>query len=591
MLDGLVVALAYLLATGLRLGGRIDSPEDAGALVVAGCAGVAQVIANIAFNVYWRDWGVAALEDLVALVKASALVAVGLLALNIVSEIHVIPNSAILPGLGLVVLFEGAVKMRPRWRHIAGAAFGAAGGREGAIVVGAGRTGQLLTRDLSDGSRGTRVVCFVDDDPARRGTFVRGVRIEGAVEDLADLIARHRPAVVIIAVRDAPAELVRRVLAKCRDTNVRVRAVRGFQLGSADRSPLRRLDLDDLLQREPVTLDTPEAKSFLEGKRVLVTGGAGSIGSELGRRSLEVDPAELILYDVSESGLHGARASLGSSAQVLLGDVRDQAQLVRDLAAARPDVIFHTAAYKHVDILEANPLQGIATNVLGTANLLAAADETNVGSVVFVSTDKAVAPVSTYGVTKRFGELLTVAYARERRRRYAVVRFGNVLVSAGSVIPTFSRQIDEGGPVTVTHAKTTRYFMTISEAAGLVIRASAIAEPGDLLLFDMGEPLAILGLAKTMIWLRGLRTPDDIAIEITGLRPGEKLHEQLWLAEERPIATSHPRVLRAGAPVHAPPLSDLLRVVDVIRAAVARGDSKAAIAELERVVRAQPVAA
>src|SRR6266508_4422879 len=206
-------------------------------------AGAAQVLANIAFDVYWRDWAVAALEDLVALVKASTLVAVGLFALNLISVEHSIPNSAILPGLGLVLLAEGALKLRPRWRQIIGAAFGAAGGREGAIIVGAGRTGQLLARDLSDGSRGTRVVCFVDDDPARQGTYVRGVRVEGTVADLDTLIERFKPVVVIVAVRDAPAELVRRVLMRCRESAVRVRAVRGFQLASADRSPLRQLDI------------------------------------------------------------------------------------------------------------------------------------------------------------------------------------------------------------------------------------------------------------------------------------------------------------------------------------------------------------
>jgi len=330
----------------------------------------------------------------------------------------------------------------------------------------------------------------------------------------------------------------------------------------------------------------------LAGKRVLVTGAAGSIGSELARRSLEVDPAELVLLDSSESGLHDVLLSFGAAtvARLVLGDVRDGAQLRRQIAAARSDVIFHAAAYKHVPILEEHPLAGIATNVLGTANLLAAADETGVASVVFVSSDKAVAPSSVLGLTKRVGELLTVAYARERRRRYAVVRFGNVLGSSGSVIPKFTRQIDEGGPVTVTHVDATRYFMTIPEAVGLVIRAAAIAEPGDLLLLDMGQPVSIAELARTMIWLRGLRIPDDVAIEFTGLRPGEKLHEELWLAEERPAATAHARVLRAGAPVVTRPLAELLRVVDQVGEAVARGDATTARGLVESVVRDRPVA-
>lgn len=590
ILDALVVALAYLLATGVRLGGVFETPADALAVPVALGAGALQVFTNVVLDVYWRDWSVAALEDLVALVKSSVLVAVALFALNFVSDVHVIPNSAILPGLGLVILAEGTLKLRPRWRQIAGAAFGAAGGREGAIVVGAGRTGQLLARDLSDGSRGTRVVCFVDDDPARRDTFVRGVRVEGTVDHLDALIVRHRPVVVIIAVREASAELIKRVLARCRGTDVRVRTVRGFQLTAADRSPLRELDIDDLLQREAVTLDIPETRRFLEGKRVLVTGAAGSIGSELARRSLEVDPAELVLLDTSESGLHDVLASLGGHARMVLSDVRQRAQLERDLRSARPDVIFHAAAYKHVPILEEQPLPGIATNVVGLANVLAAADELGVPHVVFISSDKAVSPENVLGRTKRFGELLTAAYARERGRPYAIVRFGNVLGSAGSVVPTFTRQIDAGGPVTVTDAEATRYFMTIPEAVGLVIRAAAIAEPADLLLLDMGDPVRIAELARNMIWLRGLRTPDDIEIEFIGLRPGEKLHEELWRAEERPIATSHPRVLRAGVPIPAPPLATLLRTVDEIAVAVANGDAVGALALVTRALTAAPVA-
>lgn len=584
VLDALVVTLAYFSATGVRLGGRIDSPEHAGALTVALGAGIAQVVANIVFDVYWRDWAIAALEDLVALVKASLTVAAGLLVLNLVSDVHAIPNSAILPGLGLVLLGEGALKLRPRWRQIAGAAFGAAHRREGAIIVGAGRIGQLLARDLSDGSRGTRVVCFVDDDPSKKGTYVRGVPVGGDVDALGALIARHRPAVVVVAVRDAPAELVRRVLERCRGSNVRVRSIRGFEMAAADRSPLRQLDIDDLLQRAPVTLDTPDARAFLGGKRVLVTGAAGSIGSELARRCLEVEPARLLLLDNNESGLHDVLASLGApeEAAIVLADVRDKAQLAREIATARPDVIFHAAAYKHVPILERQPLPGIATNVVGTANLLAAADAAGVRSVVFISSDKAVSPSNVLGLTKRYGELLTVAYARERGRPYSVVRFGNVLGSAGSVVPIFTRQIDQGGPVTVTHADATRYFMTIPEAAGLVIRAATIAKPGDLLLLDMGDPVPIVELARTMIWLRGLRTPEDIAIELTGLRPGEKLHEDLWLAEERPEPTIHSRVLRAGVPVGAPPLAQMLESVSRVADAVARGDA----AEARRLVEA-----
>src|SRR5207249_4111717 len=263
LVDALLVAVCYILVTGVRLGGRIDAPEHTALAAVALGAGAAQVLMNIVLDVYWRDWSVAALEDLVAIVKASAVVALGLFVFDLVGPDHPIPFSAILPGFGLVVLAEGTLKIRPRWRQIAGAAFGARG-KEGAIIVGAGRTGALLARDLSDGSRGTRVICFVDDDPRKQGTYVRGARVSGTVDDLRSLIETHTPAVVVIAVSDAPSPLVRRVLAATRNTSVRVRAVGGFRLGPSDRGPLRPIDIDELLQREPVRLDAPETRSFLE---------------------------------------------------------------------------------------------------------------------------------------------------------------------------------------------------------------------------------------------------------------------------------------------------------------------------------------
>ncbi|HEU5287170.1 MAG TPA: polysaccharide biosynthesis protein, partial [Candidatus Limnocylindria bacterium] len=466
------------------------------------------------------------------------------------------------------------------------AAFGGARGKEGAIIVGAGRTGALLARDLSDGSRGTRIIAFVDDDPRKHGTYVRGARVEGGVDDLPALISRTKPAVVVIAVAEASGDLVRRVLTATRNTSVRVRAVGGFRLGASDRGPLRAIDIDELLQREPVHLDAPDTRAFLEGRRVLVTGAAGSIGAEISRRVLEVAPSEVVLLDANESGLHDVVAALAPDGGVRLelGDVRDAAALRRTIAEVAPDVVFHAAAYKHVPILERAPLPGIVTNVLGTARLLGALDAAAVDSFVFISSDKAVAPASVLGLTKRFGELLTFAYARAHGRRWSVVRFGNVLGSSGSVVPIFTRQIDAGGPITVTHPDVTRYFMTIPEAVGLVIRAASVAEPGDLLLLDMGEPVRIVDLARQMIWLRGLRTPQDIEIIYTGLRPGEKLSEDLWLPSERPIPTAHARVLRASAAADAPPLAELLEITARVAAAVADGDETRAIAELRDAV-------
>jgi FlaA1/EpsC-like NDP-sugar epimerase len=354
---------------------------------------------------------------------------------------------------------------------------------------------------------------------------------------------------LVIAIGDPSGHLVNRVLNICEGKDIRVRRVSGLALIRGDTAPLRPIGIEELLAREPVDLKTAGTTEQYGNKRIVLTGAAGSIGSELARQLTHLSPSHLFLLDTNESGLHSVHQSLGSSApaEIVLGDIRDRQWLRHTFDQLRPDVVFHAAAYKHVPILEKAPFPAIATNVIGTANVLDAAGALGVGRFVFVSTDKAVEPASILGYTKRFGELLTIAKARELGRDYAVVRFGNVLGSAGSAVPIFTRQIDAGGPVTVTHPEATRYFMTIAEAAGLLIVAGALATPGDVLVLDMGKPVSIVELAKRMIKLRGLRTPTDIEILFTGLRPGEKLHEQLLSQDERATGTAHPRISRVEA--------------------------------------------
>lgn len=587
LIDLLVVAVSYLLATGVRLGGRLDSPEHTGAAAIALAAGAVQVGANLGFRIYRRDWAVAALADVVALSGSSAVVATGLLLLNVVSPDHFIPTAAVLPGLGLAIVGQAALKLRPRWQQIARATFGRHDGGDGAIVIGSGRVAQLLERDLATGERRARVLCFVDDDPRRHGTYVRGIPISGGVDDLPALVARHRPAVVVIADGRRNAAVVRRVLDLCAPLGVRVRAVDDLGLDRDDRSPLRPITVEELLQRDRVDLDTPDARAYVSGKVILVTGGAGSIGRELARRLLELGPARVVLLDTSETGLSEALAGLGSSRiEGKLGDVRDRASLIRLIGRLRPDVVFHTAAYKHVPIVETQPREGIVTNVVGTANVLDAARQADVPGVVFISSDKAVRPIGVLGLTKRFGELLTLAHAMDARRAYGVVRFGNVLASSGSVVLRFTEQIQSGGPVTVTHEETTRYFMSPDEAAGLVIHAAALASRGgDLLVLDMGAPVRIVDLAHTMIRLRGLRVPEDIAIEITGLRPGEKLHEELFFPAERSVPTDRARVLRVADVGHGvPSLATLRDAVAAVDRHCAHDDPEAAIAVLRHAI-------
>jgi FlaA1/EpsC-like NDP-sugar epimerase len=573
------------LSIAVRTGGRpevLDPQLAPYAIGAALGAGVLHVVCNLLFDVYWRDWSAAAIEDMVAIAKAAVLVVFVLLAFNFATDTHWIPTGAVVAGGSLSLIVEAALHLRPRWPQIARAAFGRAASAESLIVYGAGRLGQLLAADITQGGRGYRVACFVDDDIRRIGSYVRGVRVAGRLTELPELIDHYGAATVVIAIADPPAGLIRRVMDVCEGKDIRVRRVSGFALLSGDTTALQPIGIEELLAREPVDLATRETTEHYSGRRVLITGAAGSIGSELSRQLMRLSPSRLFLLDTNESGLHAVHQSIedSSAVEIVLGDIRDRAWLMHTFNQVRPQVVFHAAAYKHVPILERTPLPGIATNVIGTANVLDAVRAADVERFVFVSTDKAVEPTSVLGYTKRFGELLTLAEARESGRHYGVVRFGNVLGSAGSAVPVFASQIDRGGPVTVTHPEATRYFMTVQEATALLIQAGALAVPADILVLDMGSPVSITELAQRMIRLRGLRTPADIQVEYIGLRPGEKLHEQLLSRQEEAIGTSHPRVMRVGAlaDVQAESSRETLRgAVRAVSECLAENDAEGAL--------------
>jgi FlaA1/EpsC-like NDP-sugar epimerase len=590
VLDVIAVGGAYALADLLRTGGRFEvlAPTDPAVIFLASLgAGILQVIFNIAFSVYWRNWNFAAIEDVLALAKATVLTMAVLLVLDLVTDSRFMPIGAILAGASFVLVVETGLKLRPRWPEILRAAIGRSRATEKLIVVGAGRMGQLLAADLANGNSMYRIACFVDDDRAKTGSYVRGVRVSGTVDDLPGLIATHRPTFVVVAIAAAPGALIRRLVAMTEDTSTGVRRVTGFSDFQANRTPLRTIGIEELLGREPVRFDTPEAKRYLAGATVLVTGAAGSIGAELSRRLAELGPKKLLLLDSNETGLYWLEKRIQpiGEATMLLGDIRDEKWLESVFAVRRPTIVFHAAAYKHVPLLESAPLQGIMTNVLGTANLLSCCQKFRVQRFVLISTDKAVEPTNVLGYTKRLAELLVVAEAKARDARYAVVRFGNVLGSSGSAVPTFTEQIERGGPVTVTHPDATRFCMTVDEAASLVVEAGALAESGDVMVLDMGAPISILDLAKRMIRLQGLRMPADIEVAFTGLRPGEKLHERLFLQAERPMGTEHPRVMRVSN-VEPPALASLRVALREIEARIADQDEAGALEIVMRTVDA-----
>lgn len=428
------------------------------------------------------------------------------------------------------------------------------------LIYGAGATGRQLADALAN-SLEMRVAGFLDDDAQLVGQVLNGQPIYRPA-DLTELVMSRGVSDVLLAMPSINRKRRNEILLQIAQAKVAVRtlpSVNELAQGKVHTSDLRELDIDDLLGRDAVPPDQALLSQNIKGKVVLVTGAGGSIGSELCRQILDVGPSTLLLVELSEFALYQIHGELGSKAQdkgvvlvPLLASVQDARRMAELMATWQPETVYHAAAYKHVPLVEHNPAEGIKNNVLGTLTVANAAAAMAVKNFVLISTDKAVRPTNVMGASKRLAEMVLQALAADQAAtKFAMVRFGNVLGSSGSVVPKFRQQIKDGGPITLTHADITRYFMTIPEAAQLVIQAGAMAEGGDVFVLDMGQPVKIIDLAKSMIELSGLTLKDasnpegDIEIEITGLRPGEKLYEELLIGDD-PKETSHPRIMKAN---------------------------------------------
>ncbi|MBK9925707.1 MAG: polysaccharide biosynthesis protein [Anaerolineales bacterium] len=422
-----------------------------------------------------------------------------------------------------------------------------------AIIIGAGDAGALVVRELQKSSQLNLIpVGFLDDDSAKQKHSIHGVTVIGRVKDLANAIDQHNIEEVIIAIPSAPGQLVRMVNDVCRLKGIPSRTMPGiYELigGRVNVSRLREVDITDLLRREPIRVNDDAVGAALEGKRVLVTGAGGSIGSELCRQIVRRNPAELVLLGHGENSIFEILLELQNDYPDLaiypvIADIRNQERLVPIFAQYQPQIVFHTAAHKHVPLMEANIVEAVTNNILGTHNLTQVSITHNVERFVLISTDKAVRPSSIYGATKRLAEMIVIHTASVTQHAFTVVRFGNVLGSRGSIIPKFKNQIANGGPVTITHPDMYRFFMTIPEAVYLVLQAASMEQGGETFVLNMGEPVRILDLAEDLIRLSGLEPHRDIAIAYTGIRPGEKLTEELW-DEDTPLKpTLHPDISR-----------------------------------------------
>ena len=465
------------------------------------------------------------------------------------------------------------------------------------LIVGAGDAGQLIVREMQRNRQLLYTpIGFVDDDPRKRGDRINGVRVLGTTEDLGHVLRDNKPDEVLIAIPSAPGAIRQRIVEACRTEHVPVKTLPGLhELISGDLDlgrQIRPVQVEDVLGREQVEVDLDRVATYVKGKTVIVTGAGGSIGSELCRQLARLGVARLVLVDKGESALFEIERELVTerdfpAAIPVLANSGDRAKMRQVFERYQPHVLFHAAAYKHVGMLEANPLQAVANNVLATRAVAEVAVEFGIERFVLISTDKAADPKNIMGQSKAVCEWIVESFALhpEVDTRFVAVRFGNVLGSSGSVIPIFRKQIERGGPVTVTNPEMTRFFMTIPEATSLVVQAGAMGGRGQVYVLDMGEPVKILDLAKQMIRLSG-RKEADVPIVFTGARAGEKLHEVLWNEGETVGPTSHPKIMRAARPqIDAAWLEDSLAELERL---VEEGDTLAVVAKLRTMV-AEPV--
>jgi FlaA1/EpsC-like NDP-sugar epimerase len=510
------------------------------------------------FGLYSRVWAYASTRELriitAAVSIASAIVALVIVLLTFLQYYQGFPRSVLAIDWLLSLLAVGGLRFT--MRLLAEGRSGRAGiqGRSRRIlIVGAGDAGALVVREMQKNPQlNLSPVCFIDDDPAKQKQRIHDIPVEGTLEDLGRVVDVWYIQEVIIAIPSAPGGVVREVIDICREKEVPFRTMPGiYELigGKINVGRLREVDITDLLRRAPVQIDTTLIGSNLSGKRVLITGAGGSIGRELCRQISRWGPESLILLGHGENTIFETSIELERSFPTLplhpvVADIRSLDRLANVIDNFNPQMIFHAAAHKHVPLMEINVEEAVTNNVIGTRNLVEVALNNDIDRLVLISTDKAIRPSSVMGATKRLAELLVLEAAHRSGRAYSVVRFGNVLGSRGSVIPLFKRQIASGGPITITHPDMERYFMTIPEAVHLVLQAAAMGHGGEVFVLRMGEQVRIMQLADDLIRLSGLEPEKDIDIVFTGIRPGEKLSEELWDQWAQFEPTSHADIVQ-----------------------------------------------
>ena len=519
---------------------------------------IISLILFVLFKLYRSVWRFASSAELLNVVKACTasiviqIIGMGILKMRMPVSYYLMKYVILIAGVGSVRFMYRILRMFQERRLS-----DRRDSRKNIMIIGGGEAGAMIIKEFQNSRYlNQHVSCVIDDNPAKQGKYLRGIEIMGGRDDICRLAAELKIDEIIVALPSVPQSEVRKILNICKETDCELKVLPGlYQMinGEVSVSKLRKVEIEDLLGREVIQVKIDEVVKYVSGKTVLVTGGGGSIGSELCRQVAAHEPKQLIIFDIYENNAYDIQQELKNSYPdlnlvVLIGSVRNSHRINSVFEKYRPDIVYHAAAHKHVPLMEDSPNEAIKNNVFGTYKTALAADRYGTKRFVLISTDKAVNPTNIMGASKRICEMIIQMMNQHSETDFVAVRFGNVLGSNGSVIPLFKKQIEKGGPVTVTHPDIIRYFMTIPEAVSLVLQAGALAKGGEIFVLDMGEPVKILDLALNLIRLSGYKPYEDIDIEFTGLRPGEKLYEELLMNEEGLKETPN-KLIHIGMPI------------------------------------------
>jgi len=556
LIDIVIINLSLICSYLLRFEGNasnITARYLENMIYIAAATTVLKLCCFWAFKLYQSLWKYAGAYEgmyvvLAAFVSNAIMTAYSFITLSV-------PRSIFIICFFIDVFFIGGVRFAYRmFRRLIKGEFLRFGEHKRVLIIGAGEAGSVLVNEYKMHPELRNVpVAIIDDDDMKIGKKLNGVPVVGKRNDIQKVVDKYEIDEIVIAIPSLKIKEINEIYNECAKTQCKVKVLPSVSQ-MVDGAPLvnkvKDVDIEDLLGREPVKLDCEEIASCIEGKTVLVTGGGGSIGSELCRQIANFNPRQLIILDNYENNAYDIQNELlfnypKLNLKVVIANIRERRRMEEIFSSFRPDIVFHAAAHKHVPLMEENPTEAISNNIFGTLNVAECADKYETKKFVLISTDKAVNPTNIMGATKRVAEMIIQALDRHSKTEFVAVRFGNVLGSNGSVIPLFKKQIERGGPVTVTHPEVTRFFMTIQEAAQLVIQAGAMAKGGEIFVLDMGEPVKIYDLARNLIKLSGFEPDKDIMIKFTGLRPGEKLYEELLMSEEGLKATKHKKIFIA----------------------------------------------